>query len=123
MIDLTNKSQAQKDVETVSAALASVIANIEGAIHALNNTRSVFWALPDDRLNDMFAAFGADKLQGIFRDHAESAGLLNDLAARCGMTAHAEIGALRRIELVDGSYQLVKPAPEPEPESELKITP
>lgn len=120
MIDLTNKSQAQKDVETVSAALASVVANIEGAINALNNSRAVFWAFPDDRMNDMFAALGAEKLQGIFRDHTESAGLLNDLAARCGMTAHAEIGALRKIILVDGSYQLVKQAPalEPEPQPE-----
>ena len=123
MIDLTNKTQAQKDVESVSAALASVVANIKGAIHALNNARDAFWFLPDDRLNAMFIEIGADKLQDIFTNHKASAELLNILAERCGIETRAVIGAMREIELIEGNFQLVKPAPEPKPEPALEPKP
>lgn len=116
MIDLTNKSQAQKDVEYVNASLLSVIANIEGAIYALNNSRNAFWLLPDDRLDAMLIEIGADKLQSVFANHKHSAELLNILAERCGIEARAVIGAMREIELIEDNFQLVKPEPEPQPE-------
>lgn len=116
MIDLTTKSQAQKDVDTVNASLLSVIANIEGAIHALNNSRNAFWLLPDNRLDAMLIEIGADKLQSVFANHKHSAELLNILAERCGIEARAVIGAMREIELIENNFQLVKSEPEPQPE-------
>ena len=118
MIDLTNKSQAQKDVQAVNETLRPVIANILGAIHALNNSRAVFWSFPDDRLDAMLIEIGAEKLQTVFENHAASAALLNDLAERCGIEARAETGAMRNIELIEGNFQLVKPEPEPALEPE-----
>ena len=118
MIDLTTKTQAQKDVESVNASLLSVIANIEGAIYALNNSRNAFWLLPEDRLDAMLIEIGSDKLQTVFANHKASAELLNILAERCGIEARAVIGAMRKIELIRGNLQLVKSAPKPEPQPE-----
>ena len=115
MIDLTEKTQAQKDVDTVNSALLPIIEHVACAIRALNNSRAVFWSFPDDRLNDMLAEIGTEKLQAVFENHAASAGLLNHLANICGIEARAETGAMRNIELIEGNFQLVKPEPEPEP--------
>lgn len=115
MIDLTEKTQAQKDVDSVNSALSPFIEHVACAIRALNISRAVFWSFPDDRLNDMLIKIGAEKLQTVFADHAASAALLNDLAERCGIEARAETGAMREIELIEGNFQLVKPEPEPEP--------
>ena len=100
MIDLTTKTQAQKDVDTVNSAL-------------LNNSRAVFWSFPDDRLNDILIEIGTAKLQTVFANHAASAALLNDLAERCGIDARAETGALRNIELIEGNFQLCQLPLEP----------
>ena len=116
MIDLTNKSQAQKDVEAVNETLRPVIANITAAIHALNNSRDWFWLLPDDRLDAMLIEIGTDNLQAVFANHKASAELLNILAERCGIETRAVIGAMREIELIEGNFQLVKPAPAPQQE-------
>ncbi|MCX6602547.1 MAG: hypothetical protein NTV52_03020 [Acidobacteria bacterium] len=113
MIDLTEKTQAQKDVETVNSELLLFIEHFACAIRALNNSRAVFWSFPDDRLNAMFIEIGAEKLQTVFENHAASAEQLNDLAERCGIEARAETGAMRNIELIEGNFQLVKPTPEP----------
>ena len=115
MIDLTQKTQAQKDVDTVNSALSPVIEHVACAIRALNNSRAVFWSFSDDRLDAMLAEIGAEKLQTVFENHAASSALLNDLAERCGIEARAETGAMREIELIKGNFQLVKPEPEPEP--------
>ena len=115
MIDLTQKTQAQKDVDAVNSALSPVIEHVACAIRALNNTRTVFWSFADARLNDMLIEIGAEKLQAVFENHAASAALFNDLAERCGIEARAETGAMREIELIEGNFQLVKPEPEPEP--------
>jgi len=120
MIDLTNKSQAQKDVEKVNSTLYPVIQNIIAAIRALNNSRQFFWSLPDDRLNAMFAEIGTEKLQAVFENHKASAELLNELALRCGVDVVAEIGAMRKLKIVDG---LVQVEPEPEPEPQIKAEP
>jgi len=118
MIDLTNKSQAQKDVEKVNSTLYPVIQNIIAAIRALNNSRQFFWSLPDDRLNGMFAEIGTEKLQAVFENHKASAELLNELALRCGVDVVAEIGAMRKLKIVDGLVQV-----EPEPEPQIKAEP
>jgi hypothetical protein len=120
MIDLTNKSQAQKDVEQVNSTLHPVIYNIIAAVHALNRSREFFWSLPDDRLNAMFAEIGTEKLQAVFENHKASAELLNELALRCGVDVVAEIGAMRKLQIVDG---LVQVEPEPEPEPQIKAEP
>jgi hypothetical protein len=122
MIDLTNKSQAQKDVEEVNSTLRPVIYNIIAAIHALNKSRQFFWSLSDDRLNAMFAEIGTEKLNDIFENHKASAELLNELALRCGVDVVAEIGAMRKLQIVDGLVQ-VEPEPEPEPEPQIKAEP
>jgi len=123
MIDLTNKSQAQKDVESINETLRPVIFNIIAAVHALNKSREFFWSLPDDRLNDMFAEIGTEKLQAVFENHKASAELLNELALRCGVDVVAEIGAMRKLQIVNGLVQVepepkpqIEPEPEPEPE-------
>jgi hypothetical protein len=123
MIDLTNKSQAQKDVEKVNSTLYPVIQNIIAAIRALNNSRQFFWSLPDDRLNAMFAEIGTEELQAVFENHKASAELLNELARRCGVDVVAEIGAMRKLQIVDGLVQVepepqivIEPEPSPEPE-------
>ena len=113
MIDLTNKSQAQKDVEAVNETLRPVLYNIIAAIHALNNSRQFFWSFPDDQINAMLIEIGAAKLQTVFENHAASAALLNDLAERCGIDARAETGALRNIELIEGNFQLCQLPLEP----------
>jgi len=115
MIELTEKTQAQQDIDTVNAALRPVIANIVSAIEHLNNSRSVFWSFTDDRLNAMFAEIGAVKLQAVFANHAASAALLNDLAERCGIDARAAIGTMRDVVFANGVFTVV-PIPEPEPE-------
>ena len=115
MIDLTEKTQAQKDVDSVNFALLPVIEHVACAIRSLNNLRAVFWSFPDDRLNDMLIEIGTAKLQTVFKNHAASAALLNDLAERCAIETRAETGAMRNIELIEGNFQLVKPEPEPEP--------
>jgi hypothetical protein len=115
MIDLTNKSQAQKDVEQVNSTLHPVIYNIIAAVHALNKSRQFFWSLPDDRLNAMFAEIGTEKLQAVFENHKASAELLNELALRCGVDVVAEIGAMRKLQIVNGLVQ-IEPEPEPQPE-------
>ena len=115
MIDLTEKTQAQKDVDAVNSALLPVIEHVACAIRALNNSRAVFWSFPDDRLDAMLIEIGAAKLQTVFANHAASAALLNDLAERCGIEARAETGALRNIELIEGNFQLAELEPEPEP--------
>jgi len=120
MIDLTNKSQAQKDVESINETLRPVIYNIIAAVHALNKSRQFFWSLPDDRLNGMFAEIGTEKLQAVFENHKASAELLNELARRCGIESRAEIGAMRKLQIVDG---LVQVEPEPEPEPQIKAEP
>jgi hypothetical protein len=120
MIDLINKSQAQKDVEQVNSTLYPVIQNIIAAIRALNNSRQFFWSLPDDRLNSIFAEIGTEKLQAVFENHKASAELLNELARRCGVDVVAEIGAMRKLLIVDGLVQVV---PEPEPQIEPKPEP
>jgi hypothetical protein len=122
MIDLTNKSQAQKDVEEVNSTLRPVIYNIIAAVHALNKSRQFFWSLPDDRLNAMFAEIGMEKLQAVFENHRASAELLNELALRCGVDVVAEIGAMRKLQIVNGLVQ-VEPEPEPEPEPQIKAEP
>ena len=122
MIDLTNKSQAQKDVEQVNSTLYPVIQNIIAAIRALNNSRQFFWSLPDDRLNAMFAEIGTEKLQAVFENHKASAELLNELALRCGVDVVAEIGAMRKLQIVDGLVQVV-PVPEPQIEPEPEPQP
>ena len=109
MIDLTEKTQAQKDVDTVNSALLPVIEHIACAIRALNNSRAVFWSFPDDRLNAMLIEISTEKLQTVFQNHAASAALLNDLAERCGIDARAETGTLRNIELIEGNLQLCQP--------------
>ena len=113
MIDLTTKTQAQKDVDTVNSALLPVIEHVACAIRALNNSRAVFWSFPDDRLNDILIEIGTAKLQTVFANHAASAALLNDLAERCGIDARAETGALRNIELIEGNFQLCQLPLEP----------
>jgi hypothetical protein len=118
MIDLTNKSQAQKDVEEVNSTLHPVIFNIIAAVHALNKSRQFFWSLSDDRLNDMFAEIGTEKLQAVFENHKASAELLNELALRCGVDVVAEIGAMRKLKIVDGLVQV-----EPDPEPQIKAEP
>lgn len=123
MIDLTQKTQAQKDVDSVNSALSPVIEHVACAIRALNNSRAVFWSFPDDRLDAMLAEIGAEKLQTVFENHAASSALLNDLAERCGIEARAETGAMREIELIKGNFQLVKPSPEPEPAPEPEPEP
>ena len=120
MIDLTNKSQAQKDVESINETLRPVIYNIIAAVHALNKSRQFFWSLPDDRLNAMFAEIGTEKLQAVFENHKASAELLNELALRCGVDVVAEIGAMRKLQIVDGLVQVV---PEPEPQIEPEPEP
>ena len=115
MINLTEKTQAQKDVDTVNSALIPVIEHVACAIRALNNSRAVFWSFPDDQLNAMLIEIGEEKLQTVFENHAASAALLNDLAERCGIDARAETGTLRNIEIIEGNFQLVKPSSEPEP--------
>jgi len=122
MIDLTNKSQAQKDVEKVNSTLYPVIQNIIAAIRALNNSRQFFWSLPEDRLNGMFAEIGTEKLNDIFEDHKASAQFLNELALRCGIESRAEIGAMRKLQIVDGLVQVV-PVPEPQIEPEPEPQP
>lgn len=111
MIDLTNKSQAQKDVEEVNSTLRPVIANITAAIRALNNSRAVFWSFSDDRLNAMFAEIGAEKLQDVFKNHEASALLLNQLAEMCYIDDHVSIGALRDTQMVDGALCVVAKTP------------
>jgi len=125
MIDLTNKSQAQKDVESINETVRPVIYNIIAAIHALNKSREFFWSLPDDRLNAMFAEIGTEKLQAVFENHKASAELINELALRCGVDVVAEIGAMRKLKIVDGLVQVepepqiaIEPEPEPSPEPE-----
>ena len=113
MIDLTTKTQAQKDVDTVNSALLPVIEHVACAIRALNNSRAVFWSFPDDRLNDILIEIGTANLQTVFANHAASAALLNDLAERCGIDARAETGALRNIELIEGNFQLCQLPLEP----------
>ena len=113
MIDLTEKTQAQKDVDAVNSALLPVIEHVACAIRALNNSRAVFWSFPDDRLNDMLIEIGAEKLQTVFENHTASAGLLNDLAERCGIEARAETGAMRNIEVIESNFQLCQPSLEP----------
>jgi len=120
MIELTEKTQAQQDIDTVNAALRPVIANIVSGIEHLNNSRSVFWSFSDDRLNAMFAEIGTEKLNDIFENHKASAELLNELALRCGIESRAEIGAMRKLKIVDG---LVQVEPEPEPEPQIKAEP
>ena len=115
MIDLTEKTQAQKDVDSVNSALLPVIEHVACAIRALNNSRAVFWSFPDDRLDAMLIEIGAAKLQTVFANHAASAALLNDLAERCAIETRAETGTLRNIEVIEGNFQLVKPEPKPEP--------
>ena len=122
MIDLTNKSQAQKDVEKVNSTQYPVIQNIIAAVHALNRSREIFWSLSDDRLNAMFAEIGTEKLQAVFENHKASAELLNELALRCGVDVVAEIGAMREIQIVDGLVQVV-PVPEPQIEPEPEPQP
>lgn len=117
MIDLTNKTQAQQDVEAVNLTLRPVIANVIAAIRALNNSRLVFWSFSNDRLNTMFAEIGTEKLQAVFENHKASAELLNEIALRCGLQERAEIGAMRKLQIVDGLVQ-VEPAPAPESEPE-----
>jgi hypothetical protein len=120
MIDLTNKSQAQKDVEEINSTLRPVIYNIIAAVHALNNSRQFFWSLSDDRLNAMFAEIGTEKLQAVFENHKASSELLNELALRCGVDVVAEIGAMRKLQIVDGLVQVV-PVPEPEPQIKAEL--
>ncbi len=127
MIDLTNKSQAQKDVESINETLRPFNYNIIAAVHALNKSRQFFWSLPDDRLNAMFAEIGTEKLQAVFENHKASAELLNELALRCGVDVVAEIGAMRKLLIVDGLVQVepepepqIKAEPEPEPQPELE---
>jgi len=120
MIELTEKTQAQQDIDTVNAALRPVIANIVSGIEHLNNSRSVFWSFTDDRLNAMFAEIGTEKLQAVFENHKASAELLNELALRCGVDVVAEIGAMRKLQIVDGLVQVV---PEPEPQIEPEPEP
>jgi hypothetical protein len=122
MIDLTNKSQAQKDVEQVNSTLHPVIYNIIAAVHALNRSREFFWSLSDDRLNAMFAEIGTEKLQAVFENHKASAELLNELALRCGADVVAVIGAMRKLLIVDGLVQVV-PVPEPQIEPEPEPQP
>jgi hypothetical protein len=122
MIDLTNKSQAQKDVDSINETLRPVIYNIIAAVHALNKSRQFFWSLSDDRLNAMFAEIGAEKLQAVFENHRASAELLNELALRCGADVVAEIGAMRKLQIVDGLVQVV-PVPEPQIEPEPEPQP
>jgi len=123
MIELTEKTQAQQDIDTVNAALRPVIANIVSGIEHLNNSRSVFWSFTDDRLNAMFAEIGTEKLQAVFENHKASAELLNELARRCGADVVAEIGAMRKLLIVNGLVQVapvpeqqIEPEPEPQPE-------
>lgn len=121
MIELTEKTQAQKDIDTVNAALRPVIANIVSGIEHLNNSRNVFWSFPDDRLNAMFAEIGASKLQAVFTNHAESAELLNDLAERCGIETRAVIGAMREVVFANGVFTVVPiPIQEPQPEPQIE---
>jgi len=122
MIDLTNKSQAQKDVESINETLRPVIYNIIAAVHALNKSRQFFWSLPDDRLNGMFAEIGTEKLQAVFENHKASAELLNELALRCAVDVVAEIGAMRKLQIVDGLVQ-VEPEPDPQIKAELEPEP
>jgi hypothetical protein len=122
MIDLTNKSQTQKDVEKVNSTVRPVIYNIIAAVHALNKSRQFFWSLPDDRLNAMFAEIGTEKLNDIFENHRASAELLNELALRCGVDVVAEIGAMRKLQIVNGLVQVV-PVPEPQIEPEPEPQP
>jgi len=121
MIDLINKSQAQKDVEQVNSTLYPVIQNIIAAIHALNRSREFFWSLSDDRLNGIFAEIGTEKLNDIFEKHKASAELLNELSCLCRADVVAEIGAMRKLKIVDGLVQVepepqIKAEPEPQPE-------
>jgi hypothetical protein len=115
MIELTEKTQAQKDIDTINSALRPVTENIVAAIEHLNNSRAVFWSFSDDRLNAMFAEIGAAKLQSTFENHAASAALLNDLAERCGIDARAAIGTMRDVVFANGVFTVV-PIPEPEQE-------
>ena len=107
MINLSTITQAQADAAQVNSALSPVIDHIEAANRALNNSRVVFWSFSDERLNAMFAEIGAEKLQALFENHYDSAGLLNDLAERCGIEARAEVGALREIEIVEGVVRVI----------------
>jgi len=119
MIELTEKTQAQKDIDTINAALRPVIANVASAIEHLNNSRSVFWSFPDNQLNDILAEIGAVKLQAVFENHAASAALLNDLAERCGIDARAAIGTMRDVVFANGVFTVASiPEPEPEPQPE-----
>lgn len=66
----------------------------------------------------MFAEIGTEKLQAVFENHKASAELLNELALRCGVDVVAEIGAMRKLKIVDGLVQV-----EPDPEPQIKAEP
>jgi hypothetical protein len=105
-------------VEEVNSTVYPVVSNIIAAVHALNKSRQFFWSLSDDRLNAMFAEIGTEKLQAVFENHKASAELLNELALRCGADVVAEIGAMRKLQIVNGLVQV-----EPEPEPQIKAEP
>jgi len=68
----------------------------------------------------MFAEIGTEKLQAVFENHKASAELLNELARRCGEDVVAEIGAMRKLKIVNGLFQVEQ---EPKPEPQIKAEP
>jgi hypothetical protein len=112
---LINKTVIQQNVERIEAAANTAILATASAAHALNNSHSVFWGLPDNELTELLQyLFDEGKLQDIFNRHYIAAMGLNDILDNGeydGVRAIAVVG--RAFEISEGGIvSLVLPVEE-----------
>ena len=123
-MNIINKTQLQKDLESIQKKIDSSEDAIGIAIDRLNDARKHFWSLPDDRLSELLQHLHDwDELEGLFTAHNEYADDLNVLAdTHTEITRRAAIGRGRDFTITDGVVQLAEEVAE-EPSESMEESP
>jgi len=128
---LIQKTTIQQNIESIESAANTAINATVAAVHALNNSHSVFWSLPDEELVELLQyLLNEGKLQEIFNEHYVAAVNLNQIldgGEHGGVRAIASVGRAFEVDEF-GTVTLVyppieEPIVDPEPVEEPPIDP
>jgi len=127
-MNLTNKTQTDKDIEMLEASASQSLRVVVAAAQTLNRSYHEAWSLPDERLEPLLQQLLAtDKLTEVFTKHQTAATALNVILDSEGYAGERAIAVAGREFTVDADGVLTltplpepepEPAPEPEPEPE-----
>jgi hypothetical protein len=116
-MNLTNKTQTDKDIEMLEDSASQSLRIVIGAAQTLNRSYRSAWSLPDERLQPLLQQLlVTDKLTEVFTKHQTAATALNVILDSEGYAGERAIAVAGREFTVDADGVLtLAPIPELEP--------